>query len=523
MKSTRLNIVLGFFCLLVSAFLLSAAWEYGLKDTVFGLPSSIDIDTGDRLRIILTSVLFAAIALVLPLFFMLRADGTLTVSNNNLLRSRAETVELARYDPLTGLGNRKHFTEALDLLIERKPDDGFCHCLFLLDVSNLGDINDAYGHLAGDEILFEVSKRLRKAAGFGLFVARIGGDEFAVLAKDLPYPQDTIVLSNKLLSAFDAPFMINRIEHPIGTAMGVASYPNDAETSTELLRRADVALARAKAETQTIVRFFEPVMDRVDQSRTATKEALRKALLAGKIVPHYQPIIKLETGRVVGFEALARWDDPEHSRPPSEFIPLAEEGSLIQDLTETMFEQACQDAASWPSDIGLSVNLSPVLLNSRVIGPKILEILARTQFAPSRLTVEITESAAVGDQSLANSFIETMRQAGVRFALDDFGTGFSSIYHLKALHFDTIKIDRSYITPLGTDGENDAIVRAILGLAKGLGITVTAEGIETDAQRQILTAEHCAQGQGYLFHKPMNRNDANLFLRSEKARPSHAA
>jgi EAL domain-containing protein (putative c-di-GMP-specific phosphodiesterase class I) len=255
-------------------------------------------------------------------------------------------------------------------------------------------------------------------------------------------------------------------------------------------------------------------MDDLVLQRITMERDLRHAIVSGDVLSHYQPIVNLKTQQIVGFEALARWTHPtKGNMPPDRFIPIAEDTALIRDLTESLLRRACRDALEWPDHIVLSVNLSAVLLRDRTMGLRVLAILAETGLNPARLAIEITESSLVSDLELAQVVLSRLRDAGVQIALDDFGTGYSSIYHLRNFRFDKIKIDRSYVDALGgEDPENDAIVRAMLGLGQGLGLTIIAEGVESVEQRDCLIRKGCEQGQGFLFGKALSAKDVATLL-----------
>jgi EAL domain-containing protein (putative c-di-GMP-specific phosphodiesterase class I) len=292
----------------------------------------------------------------------------------------------------------------------------------------------------------------------------------------------------------------------------VAIYPHDAQDGAELERRAGIARYCAKAAGKSAVCYFERHMEAFAQERNRLWRDIRGALAAGEIVPYYQPIVDLKTGALVEFEALARWLHPELGVVlPSRFIPIAEEAALIKEVTEAILGSACRSALSWPQHIGLAVNLSPLLLKDSSIVPRILAVVTAAGLVPARLAIELTEIAVIEDPVSARELLSLLRQANIRIALDDFGMGSSRIYHLKRLDFHKLKIDRSYVHTLGPDSKNDAIVRAILKLGHELGITVTAEGIETHEQRCALIAQDCDEGQGYLFGRPMSAMDAQSF------------
>jgi predicted signal transduction protein with EAL and GGDEF domain len=295
-------------------------------------------------------------------------------------------------------------------------------------------------------------------------------------------------------------FAIDKISAELGVGVGIAIAASDGVNRDELIRRADRALYRAKADGRSCVRFFEPEMDAHVERRIRIERELRSAIVADIIEPHYQPIVSLKGGRIIGFEALARWENRTLGHiPPDVFIPIAEETGLINALGDQLFRRACFDAKSWPKTFTLAFNVSPIQLRDPTLGLRILSVLAQTGFSPRRLEIEITESALVENIGVVRTVIDELRQAGVRIALDDFGTGYATLSQLLSFRLDKIKIDRSFVSHLGDSSDSRVIVRAILGLAKGFGLKTTAEGIEDAGQLAYLVANGCTEGQGYLF------------------------
>jgi predicted signal transduction protein with EAL and GGDEF domain len=299
----------------------------------------------------------------------------------------------------------------------------------------------------------------------------------------------------------------------LGAGIGIAIAPDDGMEPEELVRRADLALYRAKAAGRSSIRFFEAEMDAHVERRMAIERELRTAIAAGLIVPYYQPQVSLERGGLIGFEALARWNgDSEGSVPPSVFIAIAEESGLINELGDQLLRAACREATRWPPHLILASNISPVQLRDPSLGLRILSILGETGLAPHRLELEITENALVSDMKVAREVILGLREAGVRIAIDDFGTGYATMSQLLDVRFDKIKIDRSFVARLGQDSESNVIVRAILGLANGFGMTATAEGIEDKSQLAFLKQNGCSEGQGFLFSKAIPASEIPALL-----------
>jgi len=431
--------------------------------------------------------------------------------------AESNAQKLARHDPLTGLPNRRFFNERLEQTLgglERRDSRA---ALLMLDLDGFKAINDVHGHIVGDKALIEFSERIAKAAK-GALVARVGGDEFAVVLADIASPDVPAALARRVIAAVNEPFVIAGTETTLGVGIGIAIAPNDGLTTDDLVRRADLALYRAKAEGRSFTRFFEPAMDAHVERRSTIERELRAAIAANEVEVHYQPLVELGGKRITGFEALARWTSPTLGpMPPGTFITIAEESGLIYRLGDQLLRAACHEATTWPDHLTLAFNVSPVQLRDPTFGLRVLGILGETGLAPARLELEITESAIVGDGPVARQMIDELRAAGVRIALDDFGTGYATMSQLLSFRFDKIKIDRSFVEKLGTDSGSEVIVRAIIGLAKGLGLTTTAEGIETARQLEDLKADGCLEGQGYLFGRALPASELRGLLRQGKS------
>jgi diguanylate cyclase (GGDEF)-like protein len=433
------------------------------------------------------------------------------------IAAEREARTLALHDALTGLPNRRNFDSALKMAIESMPGAGACHAVFLLDLNGFKKINDVHGHGAGDEVLVHVGGRLSKAMRDGDMVARFGGDEFAVLAHHLSGAEDATTIALRILEAFKEPIATGLSHHRIGAGVGIALIPQDSETAVDVLRKADIALYRAKATRTSTLCFFEQEMDAHVQERDFLENELRSAIGTSALRPFYQPVQDLKTNKIVGFEALGRWTHAKAGEiSPERFIPIAEECGLINELSDCLFREACRDARAWPDDVTLSFNISPAQLRDRTLGLRVLAILGQTGLSPHRLELEITESALVRDMEAAQETLGALRQSGIRIALDDFGTGYSSLYHLRNFKLDKIKIDRSFIARMSADRESQAIVRALVGLGTGLCLTVTAEGVENEGQQQQLIAEGCQQAQGFHFSEALPQDEAMALLRDDQ-------
>jgi diguanylate cyclase (GGDEF)-like protein len=424
-----------------------------------------------------------------------------------------EARNLARHDPLTGLPNRRFFEEQLEECLRAA---GAAHqvAVLMLDLDGFKTVNDTYGHAAGDKALSEFARRVSKVLRPGTFLARIGGDEFAIIKPKIDSLDDPARLARRIAAAVAEPFVIDGVTAEFGVGVGIAVAPNDGTDPEELVRHADRALYRAKAAGRSSVCFFETEMDARVERRMQIERELRSAVAADAIVPHYQPLVSLDGGnRIVGFEVLARWECENLGYiGPDVFIPIAEEIGLMSPLSRQLLRRACLDAKAWPPIFTLAFNISPVQLRDPAVGLRILSILAETGFSPRRLEIEITETALVENIAVAQAVIDELRGAGIRVALDDFGTGYSTLSQLLSFRLDKIKIDRSFVSRLNESNDGQVIVRAILGLAKGFGLTTTAEGIEDAVQLAYLKANGCTEGQGYLFSKAIPAADVPALL-----------
>jgi diguanylate cyclase (GGDEF)-like protein len=421
------------------------------------------------------------------------------------LREEAERAAraLSRHDALTGLPNRRVFTEALQKATDRARR-GQSECAVLLfDLNRFKPINDVHGHATGDIVLRTIAERLSAILRRDEIAARLGGDEFGIVLECAPGSDAPLRMARRVEAGVAKPIHVNGIEISTGAAIGIAIAPADGHDPETLMHAADIAMYRAKTSRQPHC-FFELGMDAEAQARSELERDLRQAIAAGQIVPFYQPLMSLDREQLLGFEILARWNHPTRGIvPPDQFIPIAEDTSLIGEITYSLLRQACRQALSWPSHLILAVNIAPSQLKDPNFVTRILGILRETGIAPQRLEVEITETALVTDLEAAKTALEALQGAGVSIALDDFGTGYSSLYHLRELHFDKIKIDRSFVLSLHRSEESAKIIEAIVSLGKSLGMPAVAEGIETRETLNELVQLGCKLGQGYLFSAPV--------------------
>ncbi len=424
---------------------------------------------------------------------------------------------MARHDALTGLPNRVLFHERLDEALARVRRDKEMVAILYLDLDNFKHVNDTLGHPAGDRLLTTMAERLRGCVHEGDVVARFGGDEFAVLQTSTGGPHESSTLADRIIKALSEPNDLEGQRIATGVSIGIAVAPADGETSEQLLKNADIALYRAKEGGRNGFRFFEPAMESRLRARHALERDLRNALSAGEFELFYQPLVVLETGVISGFEALLRWRHPHHGMiSPANFIPLAGEIGLIVPLGEWVLRQACAEAATWPDNLRVAVNLSPLQFKTGNLPWLVSRILESTGLAAGRLELEITESILLEESKTNLATLRQLRAVGARISIDDFGTGYSAMSYLRSFPFDKIKIDRSFIEELGTNGESLAIVQAIARLGLDLGVATTAEGVEMEVQRTLLHNEGCKEMQGYLFSRPIPASEIAALLSSNR-------
>nr|WP_246550135.1 EAL domain-containing protein [Bradyrhizobium liaoningense] len=417
-------------------------------------------------------------------------------------RAEARLAFMAQHDGLTGLPNRSLLRQQVDemLLHTRRSTDKVA--LLMLGLDSFKSVNDTLGHAVGDKLLRGVAKRLRSTLREEDALARLNSDEFAIVQSGLTRPEDAVMLAKRLLAAIADPYLLDGHSVVIGASIGIAMAPGDGDDSEKLLKSADMALSRAKLDARGTFAFFEAALDAKAQSRRKIEVELRDAIQNDVLRPYYQPLIDLQSGRITGFEALVRWPHAERGMiSPAEFIPVAEDTGLINPLGGLMLRRACLDAATWPDDVRVAVNLSPLQFRSGNLLSIVTDALKHSGLPPRRLELEITETLLLEKSAQVLATLHALRALGVRISMDDFGTGYSSLSYLRSFPFDKIKIDQSFVRDLGANREAQAIIRSIVSLGKGLGVTITAEGVETEAELSCLRTEGCDEGQGFLFSK----------------------
>ena len=436
-------------------------------------------------------------------------------------KSQSRIHQLAFYDTVTGLPNRALFQERACAMLTVAPPEQTVNLLFV-DLDDFKAINDTLGHRMGDLLLERVAQRLLACAGDEAFVARLGGDEFAMIQTVSDGRIGAVALAERVVAAFVAPFDVDGQHVKMSASVGIAQSMAGQGDLVELVRRADMALHAAKREGCRTWRFFVPEIEAAVQSRRALKQDLAAAIASGAFTLAYQPIIALGSRRLIGAEALLRWQHPSHGQvPPSEFIPIAEEMGLIGELGDWVLREASRVAASWPREIRIAVNLSPLQLAQEDLVRDTITILEQDGLAPERLDLEVTESALLADDASTRIALYALRDFGMRISLDDFGTGYSSLRSLRSFPFDKIKIDQSFVADIGLNSDATAIIRAVIALARDLGIKTAAEGIETQGQLDWLCAAGCTEGQGYLLGRPMSA-DAMRALIDSSAYAAHS-
>ena len=434
-------------------------------------------------------------------------DGGWVATHEDITEQRQSELKIeymAHHDALTDLANRVLLNERLEQALGSRIHREQMVAVHHLDLDQFKAVNDTFGHGAGDKLLRTVADRLRGLVRETDTVARMGGDEFVIVQAPITDPAQATALAQDVIRLMGEPFEIDGHQSVVGSSIGIAVGPGDGLTPEKLLRNADLALYRAKGDGRGMFRFFEPAMDLQMQSRRTMEHDLRRALPAGEFELYYQPVVNLASREISGFEALIRWNHPtEGIIAPAKFIPLAEEIGFIVPIGEWVIRQACATAAQWPKNLHVAVNISAAQFRSPSLMQHIVGALAASGLLPSRLEIEITESVLLQNRETTLEILHQLRSLGVRIAMDDFGTGYSSLTYLQCFPFDKIKIDRSFVKDITENTSSLNIVRAVAALASGMGMTTTAEGVETREQLDSITSEGCTEMQGFLFSKPL--------------------
>ncbi len=424
-------------------------------------------------------------------------------------RAQAQVQRLAHYDSLTGLRNRASFVEELDKLAATRAP----FALVSIDLDRFKAVNDQFGHLAGDAVLAQIGDRLRAVATATTMLARIGGDEFAVIVTGSAPAEQARAIAAAIVNALAAPVVTRWATVQLGSSIGIALAPDDAATVEELRQHADLALYRAKQQGRGIVCFFSAEMDRATQDRRELERDLRAALDEDQITLAYQPVLSASTGQITSVEALARWHHPVRGPiPPDLFISIAEEGGLIAKLGTRILCVACEEATGWPEHVRIAVNISPMQIHAGDLSELVRHVLATTGLSPHRLQLEVTESLFLRDVDHTFHELEQLRTLGIQVLMDDFGVGYSSLSYFERFRFNKVKIDQSFVRQMLTSQASAAIIQSVVGLGTTLGMGVVAEGVETADQMAALVDAGCTHLQGYLFSKPLRSAEIKACL-----------
>ena len=448
-------------------------------------------------------------------------DGGWVTTHEDVTEQRQQEERIrhmARHDALTQLPNRVQFLEEMasaEAAIER----GEKVAVLCIDLDHFKGVNDTLGHSLGDKVLQQASARLWGTTRENDVLARLGGDEYALLLRDIDDPAGAATIAERIVKVMGQPFSIEGHQVGIGASVGIAVAPQDGETADELMKNADLALYKAKNEGRSTFHFFEAGMDAAIQKRRSIEQGLRLALARNELRLVYQPLVGLKENRVTCLEALLRWDSERGTVSPAEFIPVAEETGLIVPIGEWVLREACHQASQWPDHVRVAVNLSAVQFKNKRLYETVEAVLRETGLKPTRLELEITESLLLNDNEPTLKTLHRLRALGVRISMDDFGTGYSSLSYLRSFPFDKIKIDRSFMLDLKSKGDSLAIIKAVIGLGHSLGMSTTAEGIETEEQLAAVREQGCNEVQGFLFSPPVSAEAVTDMLDKEAARP----
>jgi diguanylate cyclase (GGDEF)-like protein len=448
-------------------------------------------------------------------------DGGWVATHEDITEQRQSEVKIeymAHHDSLTDLANRVLLNERLEQALGSRIHREQMVAVHHLDLDQFKAVNDTFGHPTGDKLLKIVADRLRGLVRETDTIARMGGDEFVIVQAPIADPADATSLAQRIIGLMSEPFDLDGHQAVIGASIGIAVGPGDGLRPDKLLRNADLALYRAKDDGRGTFRFFEPAMDLQMQTRRIMERDLRKALPDGEFELYYQPVVNLTSNEISGFEALIRWNHPEKGIiAPAAFIPLAEEIGFIVPIGEWVIRQACATAAQWPGDLHVAVNISAAQFRGPGLMQVIVGALAASGLHPTRLEIEITETVLLQNRETTLAVLHQLRSLGIRIAMDDFGTGYSSLTYLQCFPFDKIKIDRSFVKDITENAGSLNIVRAVAALANGMGMTATAEGVETREQLDKITSEGCTEMQGFLFSRPLPAHEIERLFLSGRA------
>ncbi len=459
----------------------------------------------------MVTALLLNIALILLIW---RRTSALSGEVDVYRQAEVRAQHLAITDPLTNLFNRRAIKEKTSELGARASRRGKSIAFLMIDLDGFKRINDLFGHDSGDQLLREVADRMRDTVPPSSVIARLGGDEFGVCIVFEPeYPETVDRIAEDLVEALGRPVTIANTDQTITASIGISRPEFDCDSVDMLIRRADIALYAAKKNGRNGFSWFDNGMEVELRTRNSLEADIRAAIPNDEFVPYFEQQIDLATGKLVGFEMLARWVSPIRGLiPPDDFIPVAEETGMIGDLSLSIIRRAMTEAKGWDPLLTISVNISPVQLKDPWLAQKIVKLLVETGFPANRLEVEITESSLFKNLSLAQSIVGSLKNQGIQIALDDFGTGYSSLAHLRALPFDRIKIDRSFVSSMNENAESEAIVNAITGLGASLSVSITAEGIEDESTIAKLVSLGCSKGQGWFYGRPLSIEQVRSLL-----------
>lgn len=494
LRRNRVRVMdLGFILIVLAAAALFA-FEVDIFETEGAASLASETFELDELMLLSTLLMAGALA------YTWRRAREHKRENLRRIEAEKEVLSLAMQDPLTGLPNRRQFDAVLKSALQSIPSYPEAHAVFLLDLNGFKKINDVHGHPVGDQLLIQVSARLMRAARDGDLVARLGGDEFAVIARNVAGAEGATSIARRIIDSFSSPFMINGAPHTVGTAIGVSLAPHNDTTAEELVRKADVALYRAKAEKKSAVRFFESEMDARLYERDALERALLDGLETDAFFVRFKPAARMQDGVITSFEALPRWLHPTMGElEPERFLAIAEDAGQLSALTEQLLTKACAAAIAWPSSVRLAFNLPGSLLTDSTIGLKLLSVLGRMNLSPRRLDIEIDEGALVREADAAQRLLKGLRGAGVSVVADNFGTGYSNLQNLHDLGLDRIKIDASFVSAMEKDSRSAAMIKALIGIGIGLNIPVVVDGVASVTQQATLASQGCGDVQGDLI------------------------